>query len=140
MLGPGSAIVAATESLDLTGMSLFEAAQCAVSHLEHRRDAGLPLNPEAVKLASLLARLEGESAVSGASTGDLFLERAYARDRARLLADRYAAGLRVWSRRPEIPEAEPEPAWTLYDLIRLCESLARDARRWRARRAAARLR
>jgi len=90
--------VAATEGLDLTRMSLFEAAQCAVSHLEHRRDAGLSLNPGAVKLASLLARLEGESAVSGAPSGDLFLERAYARDRARLLADRYAAGLRIWSR------------------------------------------
>jgi len=69
MLGPRVCDVAATEGPALTGMSLFEAAQWAVSHLEHQRDAGLPLNPGAVKLASLLAWLEGESAVSGRILG-----------------------------------------------------------------------
>jgi len=73
-------------------MSLSDAAYCAVSHLERQRDAGLPLTPGAVDLVSRLAHLQGELAVSGASSAQPLLERAYARARARLLADRYAAG------------------------------------------------
>ena len=122
--------LAAAEGIDLEHLSLAEAVDRAVSQLEQQRDAGVPLRPGAVQFAALLLRIEGQMVVAGASSAEPFIERAYALDRARLLAERHAAGQRVWTR-PEIPlpgmepdpEPEPEPAVTLYDLIRICESL-----------------
>jgi len=134
--------LAAKEGIDLGTMSLSEAAEYAVSFLEHRIDSGLPLSPGVIRLASLLVRLEGESAVSGTSSGEVSINRAYARDFARLLAHRYATGLRILRRQPKTPEPEPEPPaeWTLHDLLLLSRSLAREGKRWRARRVRAGLR
>jgi hypothetical protein len=122
--------LAAAEGIDFERMSFAEAADRAVSQLEQQRDAGLPLRPETVQLAALLVQIEGEMVAVGASSAELFIERAYALDRARLLAERHADGQRVWTRPPvphfELepePEPESEPAVTLYDLIRTCESL-----------------
>jgi hypothetical protein len=131
--------LAAAESIDLERMSFAEASDRAVSQLEQQRDAGLPLRPEAVHLAALLVRIEGERVVAGASSAAPFIERAYALDRARLLAERYAEGQRVWTR-PQMPlpepelEPEPEPV-TLYDLVRTCESLLQYAKQRQADRS-----
>jgi hypothetical protein len=98
------------------------------------------LRPGTVQLAALLVRLEGEMVVSGVTSAEPFIECAYARDRAHLLAERHRAGQRVWTRpatplpklEPE-PDPEPEPL-TLYDLVRTWQSIMRDAERWRTRR------
>ena len=89
-------------------MTLSEAADCAVARLEHQRDCGLPLNPRTVQVAALLVRLEGELVASGASSAKPFAERAYARERARLLAERHASAQRVWTR-SGIPEKNQNP-------------------------------
>lgn len=132
--------LATGEGIDLERMPLAEAANRAVSRLEHRRAAGLSLTPAAIQLASLLVRLEGQS-LSGASSTEPFLEREYARVRARWLADRYTAGQRVWTR-STTPAAEPEPEpvspVTLYDLMCLCRRLADDLKRLRSQRPTAR--
>ena len=118
---------AAAEGIDIQNLSLSAAADCALRHLERRRHASLPLTPGAVDLAARLIQLQGEWAVSGASSAAPFLERAHARARARLLADRYTAGQHARSRLGTIPaepaEPKPEPDVTLYDLVRLCRSL-----------------
>ncbi len=120
--------LAAAQDIDLQRLSLSEAADCAISHLEYQRDTGMPLIPATVQLASLLVRLEGEALLSDASSTEPFIERAYARTLARWLATRLEASLRVWTRPGILPlEPEPEPELpsetTVYDLIRLCESI-----------------
>ena len=124
-------------------MSLSEAAACAVSHLERQRDAGLPLTPTTLHLASLLVRLEGEATLSATSSTEPFIERAYARTLARWLAARLEVGRRVWTRPgilPVEPEPDPEPApeMTVYDLIQLSKSIIGDLKRspiWSSRSA-----
>jgi hypothetical protein len=138
--------LAAAEGIDLGRFSLAEAADRAISQLEHQRDAGLPLRPGTVQLAALLIRLEGQMVVSGVPSAEPFIECAYARDRAHLLAERHRAGQRVWTRPvtplPELepdPEPESEPV-TFYDLVRTYQSIMWDRERWRTRRQAARIR
>jgi len=120
--------LAAAAGIDLQCLSLPEAADRAIFQLERQRDTGRPLRPPAVQFAALLVRIEGQMLASGATSPKAFIERAYALDRARLLAERHAAGQQVWTR-PQIPplepepEPEPEPFVTLYDLIRTCVSL-----------------
>jgi hypothetical protein len=46
--------LAAAEGIDLQRLSLAEAADRAISQLEHQGDAGLPLRPGTVQLAVLL--------------------------------------------------------------------------------------
>ncbi len=126
--------IAAAQDIDLQRMSLSEAADRAISHLEYQRDSGMPLIPATVQLASLLVRLEGEALLSDTFSTEPFIERAYARTLARWLATRWEAGLRVWTRPgilPVEPEPEPEPPseMTIYDLIRLCESIIGDLKR-----------
>jgi len=117
----------------------MEAANRAVSQLEQQREAGLRLRPGTVRFAALLVRIEGEMVVSGATSPATFIERAYALDCAGLLAERHAASRRVWTRpplaspEPEL-ELEPEPAVTLYDLVRICESLLRYVKQQQAAR------
>jgi len=119
---------AAAVSIDLRQMSLTEAAHSAVSRLEAQRDAGLPSSPEAVQVAALLVRLVGEWVAWDVSSAEPLVERAYVREWARWLAQRYAANQRVWTR-PSTPkplppkpvpqpEPEPEPMVTLFDLVR----------------------
>jgi hypothetical protein len=96
-----------------------------VSQLYPQWDAGLPLPSQTIQFAALVALLEGEMAASAATAAEPFMERAYARDRTRLLAGRHAAGLDA-SEIPLLPELEPkpelEPVVTLSDLIRTCAS------------------
>ena len=84
--------LSAADGINFEHLPLTEAADGAVSQLERQRDAGRPLRPEAVHLAALLVRIEGEMVVAGASSAEPFIERAYALDQARLLAERYAEG------------------------------------------------
>jgi hypothetical protein len=101
----------------------------------------LPLTPGTVAIASLLVRLQGEFAVSGAVSADPFLERAYARTRACLLAARYAGGFEVWTRPGSLQaelEPEPRPEMALFDLVRLFESIFPDVQRLLSRRFALR--
>ena len=112
----------AAEGIDLQHTSLAEAADCVVSRLEAQRDAGLSLSPETVRLAALLVRVEAEVIASGASSPEPFLQHAHLRAWTRLLAERYAANRRVWSRppiqkpRPQ-PKPQPEPMVTVFDLV-----------------------
>lgn len=85
----------AAEGIELEGISLAQAADRAVSQLERRRDAGLPLHLAAVQLAALLVRLEGEMVAAGATSPEPFIERAYARARAVRLGEQFEAGLRT---------------------------------------------
>ena len=91
---------AAAAGIDLRQISLTEAAHCAVSRLEEQRDAGLPLSPQTVQLAALFVRLAGEWIASSAPSAEPFVERAYLREWARLLAERHAASQQVWTRPP----------------------------------------
>jgi hypothetical protein len=125
--------LAAAEGIDLERMSLSEAADRAVSRLEQQRGKGLPLTLGTVELAAVLVRLQGEFAVSDASSADPLLERAYAHTRARMLAARYADGLEVWTRPGSL--AEPEPETTLFDLVRVFESIFPDMQRLLSRRS-----
>ena len=109
--------LAASERISLQTMTLSEAADCAVARLENQRDCGLALNPRTVQVAALLVRLEGELVASGAYSSGPLAQRAYALERARLLAERHAAAQSVWTR-AGIPEKEPDPAVILFDLIR----------------------
>jgi hypothetical protein len=70
---------------------------------------------------------KGEMVLAGRSSPEPFIERAYALDLARLLAERHEEAQRVWTCSqmplPE-PELEPEPEPVMiYDLVRTCESL-----------------
>lgn len=78
-------------------------------------------------------RFQGEFVVSDASSADPLLERAYAHTRARMLAARYADGLEVWTRPGSL--AEPEPETTLFDLVRVFESIFPDMQRLLSRRS-----
>ncbi len=127
-----------TQGLDLERISLAEAAERIVSQLEQYRASGVPLPADAVRLASRLVRWHGELLLSEGSSVDPLIERVYARERAKLLARQLKRGPLIESK-PEIGEPdEPEQqTFTLYDLVRLCESLARDAERVRSRRTMA---
>ena len=87
--------LAASERISLQTMTLAEAADCATARLENQRDCGLALNPRTVQVAALLVRLEAELVASGASSPVPLAERAYAPERARLLAERHAAAQSV---------------------------------------------
>jgi hypothetical protein len=126
--------LAAAEGINLQRMSLAEAADRAVSKLEHQRDASLPLRPQTVQFAALLVRLEGKTAASGATSAEPFVERAYARVRARRLREQYEAGWQVHTNPGALPqdEPEPEPEWvTVYDLSCQAQSIAREMERLR---------
>ena len=120
--------LAAAQRISLQKRTLAEAADCAVPRLEHQRNCGLALNPRTVQVAALLVRLEAELVASGASSPVPLAERAYARERARRLAERHAAAQRVWTR-PGIPEKETDPAVILFDLISVCKSAVLKAQR-----------
>ena len=111
----------ASERISLQTITLSEAADCAVARLENQRDCGLALNPRTVQVAALLVCLEAELGASGASSAVPSVERAYGRERARLLAGHHAAAQSVWTR-SGIPEKEPDPAVILFDLISVCKS------------------
>ena len=114
--------LAAAQRISLQKRTLAEAADCAVARLEHQRDCGLPLNPRTVQVAALLVRLEAELGASGASSAVPSVERAYVRERARLLAGRHATAQSVWTR-SGIPEKEPEPEVMLFDLVSVCKAV-----------------
>ena len=120
--------LAASERISLQTMTLSEAADCAVARLENQRDCGLALNPRTVQVATLLVCLESELMASGASSAVLSVERAYVRERARLLAGQHAAAQSVWTR-IRIPEKEPEPEVMLFDLVSVCKSVVLKAQR-----------
>ena len=120
--------LAASERISLQTMTLSEAADCAVARLENQRDCGLALNPRTVQVAALLVCLEAELVASGASSPVPLAERAYARERARLLAERHATAQSVWTR-SGIPEKEPEPEVMLFDLVSVCKSVVLKAQR-----------
>lgn len=131
--------LARTQGLDLERISLAEAAERIVSQLEECRASGVPLPVDAVRLASRLVRWQGELLLSEASCADPLIERVYARERAQLLTRQLELGPLI-EPKPEIgePEEPEQPVtFTLYDLVRLCESLARDAERLRSRRTTA---
>ncbi len=130
---------ARAQGLDLDRISLAEAAERIVSQLEECRASGVPLPVDAVRLASRLVRWQGELLLSEASSADPMIERVCARERAQLLARQLERGPLI-EPKPEIGEPdEPEKpeTFTLYDLVRLCESLARDAEHLRSRRTMA---
>lgn len=89
-----------------------------------------------MRLASRLVRWQGELLLLEASSADPLIERVYARERAQLLARQLERGPLI-EPKPEIGEPnEPEQpeTFTLYDLVRLSESLAHDAERLRSHR------
>ncbi len=131
--------LARAQGLDLDRISLAEAAERIVSQLEECRGSGVPLPADAVQLASRLVRWQRELLLAKASSADPLIERVYARERAKLLARQLERGP-LLEPKPEIgkpDEPEQPETFTLYDLVRLCESLARDAARLRSRRTTA---
>jgi hypothetical protein len=138
----------AAQDIHLHRVSIAEAAELAVSRLETQKQARAPLNPELVRVAALLVELLGVLAADEPAAGP-FVERLWARERARLLGERYAARSLVFSRPPDrdgepqpppdpepLAGPEPDPNWitiTMGQLIEMCESFAREARESRSR-------
>jgi hypothetical protein len=107
---------------DLHSDALPQAAEFLLGELEKLQLRGEALPADLVRLAALLVRLQGEMLIADAQVAQPFIERAYARERARSLARQLDRGpllqRTVVIGEPEEPAQPAEsPEFTLYDLL-----------------------